>query len=158
MMLTISDPKTGKAYSVKADNAAVFMGRKIGEEATLDSIGLAGYSAKITGGSDKEGFPMKNDLRGTGRKKILKTVNKKKGIKIKITKRGCVVGDDIAQINLAVSKYGPDPIEGTVKVVEKGDEKSAKEIMVQKSLENVNKISAEEAKQAQLEMKKSKKQ
>ena len=41
-----------------------------GEEVKLDSLGLEGYEAKISGGSDKQGFPMRTDIPGIARKKI----------------------------------------------------------------------------------------
>jgi small subunit ribosomal protein S6e len=157
MMLTISDPKNGKAYPAKTENVDAFIGKKIGDKVDLSAAGIEGYEAQIKGGSDKQGFPMKADLRGTGRKKIIITKDKKKGKKVKVTRRGNVVGNDIAQLNLAIMKYGSKPLDSLVTKPAKEEEKSAKEKMVKESLENVNKISAEEAKKVQEEMKKGKK-
>ena len=156
MILVISDAKKGVAYPVKTESAEIFMGKKIGNEVSLSSIGLEGYTAKITGGSDKQGFPMRADLRGTGRKKIIITKEKKKGKKIKITKRGCVIAEDIAQINLVVTKAGAKPLNEIIKMPVKEEKKSAKEEMVTQSLENVNTMSVEEAQKIQKEIKKGK--
>ena len=70
MNIVVSDPKTRKAYSKKIDSAAVFNGKKVGDEVALGIIGLEGYTAKITGGSDTEGFPMKSDLASSARKTV----------------------------------------------------------------------------------------
>lgn len=149
MNIVVSDPKTRKAYSKKIDNPAVFMGRKIGEDVELGLMGLDGFTGKITGGSDKEGFPMKGDLAGAGRKRIYVTVDRKKGSRKKITRRGNIVTSDISQLNLKIVKEGSKKLEEAIGPVEKkGDEKaSVKEQMVKESLENVGKISAEEAKE-----------
>ncbi len=157
MILAIGDPKNGKAYPSKTESTEVFMGKRIGEEVDLTAIGLEGYTAKITGGSDKQGFPMKADLRGTSRKRIIITKDKKKGKKLKVTRRGNIVAEDIAQLNLVITKYGKNPLDTTIDTPVKEEKKSAKEEMVSQSLDAVNKISAEEAKAMQETMKKGKK-
>ena len=146
MILVISDPKTGIAYPSKVEAAEIFMGKKIGEEVDLSTAGLPGYSAKITGGSDKDGFPMKADLRGAARKKIIITSDTKKGTKMKITRRGNLVAADIAQLNLKATKYGEKPLDQIIIRAVKEKKKSVKEQAVQESLDNVNKITAEDAK------------
>ena len=88
MNIVVSDPKTKKAYIKKIENAGMFIGKKIGEEVELGTLGLEGYKAKITGGSDKQGFPMKPDLEGSNRKTVYLIENAKKGIRKKVSKRG----------------------------------------------------------------------
>ncbi|MCX8158533.1 MAG: eS6 family ribosomal protein [Candidatus Diapherotrites archaeon] len=146
MILVISDPKKRIAYPSKIDNIEIFLGKKIGDEVDLTPIGVNGYVVKITGGSDKDGFPMKPDLRGTVRRKILITIDKKKGKKIKITKRGNVVDRDIAQLNLKIVKWGEKPIEEMIVLPEKKEKISIKEQAIKESLEAVEKISSEDAK------------
>ncbi len=147
MNIVVSDPKTRKAYSKKIDNAAVFLGKKIGESVELGLIGLDGYTAQITGGSDKEGFPMKPDMAGSNRREIYAVTNAKKGIRQKIRRRGNVVTNEISQLNLKVTKDGAKALSEILGSTEKKDEKlSVKDRMVKESLENVGKISAEEAK------------
>ena len=75
MNIVVSDPKTRKAYSKKIDNPVIFIGKKIGEEVELGLAGLEGYTALITGGSDKQGFPMRRDLTGGNRKEIYVVVD-----------------------------------------------------------------------------------
>ena len=138
MNIVISDPKTGKAFSKKADSAAQFNGKRIGQEIQLDSIGLGGYTAKITGGSDKDGFPMRKDLVGTTRKRVFMVIDKKKGSKIRITKRGNTVADDIKELNVVVTKQCSDPFDAFMPKKEekpKEEKASIKEEMVKKSLE-----------------------
>jgi len=63
MNIVISDPKTGKAYSKKTEEP-VFLNKKINESVDLGTIGLVGFKGKITGGSDKQGFPMRATIEG----------------------------------------------------------------------------------------------
>ena len=147
MNIVVSDPSTRKAYSKKVDNPAIFIGKKVGESVELGLIGLDGYTAKITGGSDKQGFPMKADLVGGNRKEIFIVTDAKKGHREKIRRRGNLVTDEIAQLNLKVVKEGAKKLEEIMPKKEGSGEKlSVKEQMVKESLENVGKISAEEAK------------
>ena len=52
---------------------AVFMDRKIGQEVPLDSLeeGFAGYQVRISGGLDKQGFPMKQGISTAHRVRVL---------------------------------------------------------------------------------------
>ena len=69
--LCIADPKKGKSYQkeVKDAEAAPFVGMKIDEIVKGDLIGMHGFEFKITGGSDKCGFPMRHGILGI-RKRI----------------------------------------------------------------------------------------
>ncbi|MFH1587294.1 MAG: S6e family ribosomal protein [Candidatus Diapherotrites archaeon] len=136
MNIVISDPKTGKAYSKKIDSSAAFANKRIGENVELGEIGLGGYEAKISGGSDKQGFPMKKDLKGAARQKIFVLKDKKSGTKIRISKRGNTVSEETSQLNLTVTKHGTKtleellPKEGEVKE----EKKTAKELAIEQSL------------------------
>jgi len=70
MNIVISDPETRNAYSKKVEKPA-FVGKKIKDTIKLDEIGLDGYEAIITGGSDKDGMPMNPKQEGVSRKKHL---------------------------------------------------------------------------------------
>ena len=118
MKLVISVPKTGKAFQkeISDEEAKMFYGLKIGDVVDLSPLGFKGYKAKITGGTDKDGFPMRPDVHGTGRKKVLLSrgpgVRKlKKGERIRKTVRGNVVAEDIEQLNLVIVEEGETPIE-----------------------------------------------
>ena len=118
MKLVISVPKTGKAFQkeISDEEAKMFYGLKIGDVVDLSPLGFKGYKAKITGGTDKDGFPMRPDVHGTGRKKVLLSkgpgVRKlKKGERVRKTVRGNVVAEDIEQLNLVIVEEGETPIE-----------------------------------------------
>lgn len=128
----ISEPETRKSYQLEVDqNKAIgVVGKKIGEEFNGDLIGLSGYTLQITGGTDKDGFPMHPSVRGPGRKKvllsgvpgfhpILKGQRKRKMV------RGDTLSQDIVQINVKVVKKGEKPLEELVpmKPKEKKEEK-----------------------------------
>src|SRR3989304_5267696 len=57
----IADPKSGKTYKrdVAGQFANALVGRKLGEEIDGLFVGLPGYKLVITGGSDKDGVPMR---------------------------------------------------------------------------------------------------
>lgn len=42
-------------------NSRVFLEKRMGQEVPIDSLGeeFAGYVVRVTGGNDKQGFPMK---------------------------------------------------------------------------------------------------
>jgi small subunit ribosomal protein S6e len=151
--LVISDTKAGKAYSKKTEED-VFLNKRIGDEVDLGIVGLVGFKAKITGGSDKQGFPMKPTVEGQGRRKIL--VRKGVGVKLdekgKIVRksmRGNSVSKEIVQLNLAVTKEGSTKLDELIRPGEGKEEKkeSVKEKLVKQSLENVGNVAlAEEAK------------
>lgn len=136
MKIVISDPKTGKAYSKKIDSPAAFANKRIGENVELGHIGLEGYEAKISGGSDKQGFPMRKDLKGSARQKIFVLKDKKQGTKVRISRRGNTVSDETSQLNLIVTKHGTKKLEellpkdGEVKE----EKKTAKDISIEQSL------------------------
>lgn len=111
MKLVVSDPSTRKAYVKTVENAQMFFGKKVGDEVELGIAGLEGYSAIITGGSDKQGIPVKSDLEGGARKVVLVTVDTKKGRKEKVSRRGNMVSDEYAELNLKVTKTGSKPLE-----------------------------------------------
>src|SRR3989339_503479 len=137
MNIVVSDPKTRKAYSKKVDNAAMFNSKKVGEEVELGLVGLEGYAAKITGGSDKQGFAIKSDLAGTNRREIYIIKDAKSGKRMKVRRRGNVISDEISQLNLKVTKYGPKGLGELLGNQEKKEEGSLKDRMVKESLENV---------------------
>jgi len=142
MNIILSDPKEGRAYSKKTEEA-VFVGRKVGDTIQLDSIGLAGYKAVITGGSDKDGFPMKPSLDGQARKKLLMKKgigvrHKRKGERRRKRVRGKVVAQDIHQLNLKVTEYGTQKLAEVLKKAsgeeKKAEKKSAKDRALEQEL------------------------
>lgn len=96
-------------------DSKALIGKQIGDKISGDTIGFTGYEFEITGGSDYCGFPMRKDLSGAGRKKILTVqgVGVKKaanGIRQKKTVCGNTIHQKIAQVNLKILKEGKEPL------------------------------------------------
>ena len=116
--LVISDPETGRAIQYELDEMKTNMlvGKKVGEILDGDIIGLPGYKLKITGGSDSSGFPIRPDVHGSGKKKILIRGPpgfrpKRKGIAKRKTVRGRELAPDIVQVNMRIEEKGGTPLE-----------------------------------------------
>lgn len=115
--VVINDTKNGKSHQVKVEghHANSLIGKKIGEEVDGIFISLPGYKLQITGGTDKDGFAMRNDLPGVVRRKLLLSKSKgykpkEKGKRTKKSIRGNTVNQDIVQINMKVKKHSSKPI------------------------------------------------
>lgn len=107
----------GKSYQreIKDKEGEFFISKKIGETVKGDNFGLQAYEFRITGGSDKAGFPMRKDLPGSSRKRILAVsgtgVHKKgKGHRQRKMVCGNTISNATAQINLKVLKEGKEKL------------------------------------------------
>jgi small subunit ribosomal protein S6e len=144
-MKFVVSTKSGKAYTVASDEDQ-FIGKRVGETVKLDSIGLTGFEAVITGGSDKQGFPMSPSVGGPARKKIFtaKAIGfkpKNKGERKRHSVRGNVISAEISQVNMKITKEGSINLEE--KFGKKDESKSAEEEMSAK--ERALKAAAETA-------------
>lgn len=89
-----------------------FEGMTIGDIIKGGLIGFANYEFEITGGSDSSGFPMRKDVHGPVKKKILVSRRgigykpMREGEKRRKTVRGNEITSDMTLINLKVVKYG----------------------------------------------------
>ncbi|MCD6522916.1 MAG: 30S ribosomal protein S6e [Candidatus Diapherotrites archaeon] len=131
MKIVVSNPEDGKSYQKELEKAQekTLYGKRIGDKISGDTIGLTGYELVITGGSDKQGFPMRADLHGTARKKVLLSKGpgfhpKRKGERRRKSVRGNTISEEIAQVNMKVSKKGKEPLE---KLFGKGEEEKKEE-------------------------------
>lgn len=138
----VSDPEKRLSYQleVEQEKAIGLIGKKIGDEFNGDIIGLPGYVLKITGGSDKDGFPMHPDVEGIGRKKVLLSGPpgfhpRLKGERRRKTVRGNTISEDIVQINCKVVKIGEKPLEELIPKKPKAEEKQKEEKRVEKQEE-----------------------
>lgn len=109
--LVISEGTNSYQMEVEAAESKKLMGLKIGEEFDASLLGLNGYKLKITGGSDKNGFPMKKDVEGPRRIKSLLSGGigfhpQRNGQRRRKTVRGNTISDDIVQINTIVTEKG----------------------------------------------------
>jgi small subunit ribosomal protein S6e len=118
MKLVVSDPKTGKTYQteIAKDKESALIGLKIGDTFDGGAVGAAGYKLMLTGGSDKEGFPMRKDMKGSRRKQILISSGigirqMSEGARRKKAVRGSVISDQIMQVNSKAVEYGEKKLE-----------------------------------------------
>ena len=102
--LTISDIK-GKSLSkeLKDSDANPLLGLQLGNETDATVVGLSG-KLKLTGGSDKSGVPMRNDVHGAARKRVLLSKgvglpDAKTGDRARKLIRGNTISEEIYQIN-----------------------------------------------------------
>ena len=121
-----------KQLEVKDPESRAFVGRKIGDKVTGESINLAGWEFEISGGSDNAGFPMRKDVQGVGRKRILAISGvglkkKGRGIRQRKTVAGNTIHPGIAQINLKTIKEGSAKIETDAKAGEESPKEEKKE-------------------------------
>jgi small subunit ribosomal protein S6e len=102
--LTISDIK-GKSISkeLKDSDANPLLGLQLGNETDATIVGLSG-KLKLTGGSDKSGVPMRNDIHGAARKYVLLSKgvglqDAETGQRVRKLMRGNTVSEEIYQVN-----------------------------------------------------------
>ena len=126
----ISEPESRRSFQLEVDQtkAIGLLGKRIGEEFSGDLIGLNGYMLKITGGTDKDGFPMHSQVRGQVRKKVLLSQPPgfhptKKGERRRKIVRGDTLSADIMQINVKITKKGEKPIDQIIPQKPKAEKK-----------------------------------
>lgn len=93
-----------------------FVTKEIGDEVDGSSLGLDGYTLEITGGSDKSGFPMRENIEGSERKRVMiedgSGINvEEDGIRKRKSVRGNTVSTEIEQLNMKVIEEGSKTIE-----------------------------------------------
>jgi len=110
--LNISNEK-GLSKLIEIDEKKFrFEGMKIGDTIKGGLIGFPNYDFEITGGSDASGFPMRKDVHGPVKKRILVSKRgigykpRRKGEKKRRTVRGNEITFDMTLINLKILKYG----------------------------------------------------
>lgn len=115
--LNISDAKSGKTYKkeLTTEQSEALFGKKIGDVIVGSSVGFDGYEFTITGGSDDCGFPMRKDIEGGLKRKILSAKGKgiklkRKGLRVRKTVAGNTVYEKTSQINAIVTKEGKAPL------------------------------------------------
>jgi len=119
--LVLSNPENGTAKTIQLEPRVfqLFLGKKIGDEIDGSILGFKGYKIRITGGSDRDGFPMRPDVSGPRRVRVLlsggvgfhprekpaskakkrRLRRRKKGLRKRVSVRGNTISDEIAQIN-----------------------------------------------------------
>jgi small subunit ribosomal protein S6e len=123
MKLNVSYPATGcqKVFEIDDEQKLkVFYEKRMAQELPADHLGpeWAGYVVRVTGGNDKQGFPMKQGILVHGRVRLLLSKGHscynagRKGERKRKSVRGCIVNHDLSILNLAIVKKGEGEIEG----------------------------------------------
>jgi small subunit ribosomal protein S6e len=113
--LVISESAKSFARTVADPQSAGFLGKRIGESVGGELIGLSGYTLKISGGSDRSGFPLRPDLPGGRQVRIYVGEGfgfhaPRDGQRKRRTFRGSAISEETVQINLIVEQKGPKPL------------------------------------------------
>ena len=115
-MKLVIGTKVGKCFQreLTSEEAESVNGKVLGETLNGELFGFSGVELELTGGSDLNGFPMRKDVHGQNRKKVLmgKGVGFKGklrgkrfgGLRVKRTVCGNTVHNKIHQINVKVVK------------------------------------------------------
>jgi small subunit ribosomal protein S6e len=98
----------------------VFYDKRISAEVPADSLGdeWKGYVFRISGGNDKQGFPMKQGVLLPHRVRLLLAKGhscyrpRRTGERKRKSVRGCIVGPDLSVLSLVVVKQGENDIPG----------------------------------------------
>jgi small subunit ribosomal protein S6e len=91
-----------------------FYDKRMNQEVNGDVLGdeFKGFIFKISGGNDKQGFPMKQGVMTTKRVRLLLKKGsscyrlRRKGERKRKSVRGCIVSSDIQVLNLVIVKKG----------------------------------------------------
>lgn len=142
----ISDPEDGTSKMVELEEtrAASLIGRRIGEVIDGSVVDLPSSKVQISGGSDKDGFPMRPSVHGGVRRRIVlsKGVGFNpaiEGLRRRKTIRGNVITDEIVQVNLKITEKAKKRQKENKKAKAKTEETPIKEdTSTQKPVEKKN--------------------
>jgi small subunit ribosomal protein S6e len=116
--IVVSDPTSGRSYKVdiSGGSAGALIGKKVGDEVDAAPLGFQGYKVKITGASDRNGTPVKPNLPGTARRRLLLASGvgynpRLEGERRRKSIRGNEISPEIVQINAMVTSRGDKPLE-----------------------------------------------
>ncbi|MDH5636771.1 MAG: 30S ribosomal protein S6e [Candidatus Bathyarchaeota archaeon] len=116
---------------MEGTQAVPLIGRKLGEVIDGSVAKMSGHKLKITGGSDKDGFPMRPNIHGGVRIGAILSEgvgfhSSQKGERQRKTLRGNVITEEIVQIKMKIVEK-PKKREKAEKPKGKKKEKVAKE-------------------------------
>jgi small subunit ribosomal protein S6e len=110
-ILIISNPKDGTSQRVEIEDAQLrsLVGTRIGQIIDGSLAGLQGYSIKFTGGTDKDGIPMRPDVHGSAKARIVLSGGvgykaKKKGEKKRKVVRGNTISPETTFLNFSIEE------------------------------------------------------
>ncbi|MBE0519881.1 30S ribosomal protein S6e [Candidatus Bathyarchaeota archaeon] len=130
--IIVSDPDSGTSKTVELEETRTvpLIGRRVGEVLDGAIVGLSGHKVQITGGSDKDGFPMRPNVHGGVRRKVILGGGvgfnpKDEGQRRRKMVRGNVITDEIVQINMKIMENPKKAKEEKKKTKEKTPKKEA---------------------------------
>eukprot|EP00759_Apiculatamorpha_spiralis_P025515 PhF_6_TR28834/c0_g1_i1/m.42198/K02991/RP-S6e, RPS6; small subunit ribosomal protein S6e len=126
MKFLIASPSNGGVKAVDIEDEIIrktnLSDYRMGQEIDGQILGEAftGYRFRITGGQDKEGFPMKQGVMTAARVRLLlvpgslgyQAWRARTGERKRRSVRGCILGNDLATVSLVLVKKGQKEIEG----------------------------------------------
>ncbi|KAI8575433.1 hypothetical protein K450DRAFT_261701 [Umbelopsis ramanniana AG] len=123
MKLNIANPATGcqKLIEVTDEHRlSDFMDKRMSTVVAGDRLGdeFKGYLFRISGGNDKQGFPMKQGVLTQNRVRLLLSQGdscyrpRRDGERKRKSVRGCVTSPDLSVMSLVIVKQGPQDIPG----------------------------------------------
>merc|ERR1712223_1669935 len=97
-----------------------FYDKRMSQEVSAECLGdeWKGYVVRISGGNDKQGFPMKQGIMTNGRVRLLLSKGhscyrpRRTGERKRLSVRGCIVDANLSVLNLVVVKKGDNDIPG----------------------------------------------
>lgn len=121
--INIACPTTGMQKFIEIDDERKLQAlydRRMAQEVEGALLGdeFAGYIFRISGGNDKQGFPMRQGVLTNTRVSLLCKKGAKafrprrSGERKRRSVRGCIVGNDISVLNLVVTQVGDAPVPG----------------------------------------------
>jgi small subunit ribosomal protein S6e len=123
MKLNISYPATGCQKLIEVDDEKklrTFYEKRMAQEVTAECLGdeWKGYIVRISGGNDKQGFPMKQGILTNSRVRLLLSAGhscyraRRDGERRRKSVRGCIVDANLSVLNLVIIKKGEQEIPG----------------------------------------------
>jgi small subunit ribosomal protein S6e len=107
--IVLSDPEVGTSQMMELEGsrAVPLVGRRLGDLIDGTAVGMAGHKLRITGGSDKDGFPMRPDIHGGVKTRVVIAGgvgfhSHRHGERRRKTLRGSVITEEIFQVNMKI--------------------------------------------------------
>merc|ERR1719183_269974 len=123
MKLNVSYPTNGTQKTFEVDNELLlrpFYDHRISHEMPADTLGdeWKGYIVRISGGNDKQGFPMKQGVLTNSRVSLMMSKGascyrpRRTGERKRKSVRGCIVDAQLSVLSLVIVKKGEKDIPG----------------------------------------------